>query len=495
MRALFQKYRRDSAKMEIKAEKINRQLKKNFSFAFIEQAVSLVVSCVMNLLLPKYLSINDYSYWQLFVFYANYVPCLALGLNDGIYLRLGGADIHHIDYRSVKSQFCFGYPSHHLSVLGFIYQGILAAALAAAAVFTVHDSARRLVILCTLLFFLVYTCHTFFGYVFQAVNETNLYSKSIIINRLLFLGVQCSLIMLNSVNVYWLMLLYILMLFFALFYLLVHIYPFFKSVPVSFSVGKAEGIISIKTGISLMAANICSILILGAGRQIIDFKWGILAFGKVSFSLTLINIAVTFASQTGMVLFPALRRMKADAVNIYFRKLTDILFYILPLLYILYFPFRFILNSWLPDYAESIGYLSVLLPICFFDCKMNLIGITFFKVIHQQAALLKIEIFSLLLGISLGIFSAYIMDNLLFAAVSMTAAVVFRAVISDMLLGKILGIKIMKQEIADVLLAVLFAAAAYWLDWKAGLALITAMAAGRVLLMRVKCTELMRPQR
>jgi len=471
--------------MEIKAEKINRQLKKNFSFAFIEQAVSLVVSCVMNLLLPKYLSINDYSYWQLFVFYANYVPCLALGLNDGIYLRLGGADIHHIDYRSVKSQFCFG----------VIYQGILASALAAAAVFTVHDSARRLVILCTLLFFLVYTCHTFFGYVFQAVNETNLYSKSIIINRLLFLGVQCSLIMLNSVNVYWLMLLYILMLFFALFYLLVHIYPFFKSVPVSFSVGKAEGIISIKTGISLMAANICSILILGAGRQIIDFKWGILAFGKVSFSLTLINIAVTFASQTGMVLFPALRRMKADAVNIYFRKLTDILFYILPLLYILYFPFRFILNSWLPDYAESIGYLSVLLPICFFDCKMNLIGITFFKVIHQQAALLKIEIFSLLLGISLGIFSAYIMDNLLFAAVSMTAAVVFRAVISDMLLGKILGIKIMKQEIADVLLAVLFAAAAYWLDWKAGLGLITAMAAGRVLLMRVKCTELMRPQR
>jgi O-antigen/teichoic acid export membrane protein len=485
MRALFQKYRRDSAKMEIKAEKINRQLKKNFSFAFIEQAVSLVVSCVMNLLLPKYLSINDYSYWQLFVFYANYVPCLALGLNDGIYLRLGGADIHHIDYRSVKSQFCFG----------FIYQGILAAALAAAAVFTVHDSARRLVILCTLLFFLVYTCHTFFGYVFQAVNETNLYSKSIIINRLLFLGVQCSLIMLNSVNVYWLMLLYILMLFFALFYLLVHIYPFFKSVPVSFSVGKAEGIISIKTGISLMAANICSILILGAGRQIIDFKWGILAFGKVSFSLTLINIAVTFASQTGMVLFPALRRMKADAVNIYFRKLTDILFYILPVLYILYFPFRFILNSWLPDYAESIGYLSVLLPICFFDCKMNLIGITFFKVIHQQAALLKIEIFSLLLGISLGIFSAYIMDNLLFAAVSMTAAVVFRAVISDMLLGKILGIKIMKQEIADVLLAVLFAAAAYWLDWKTGLALIIAMAAGRVLLMCVKCTELMRPQR
>jgi hypothetical protein len=112
--------------MEIKAEKINRQLKKNFSFAFIEQAVSLVVSCVMNLILPKYLSINDYSYWQLFVFYANYVPCLALGLNEGIYLRLGGADIHHIDYRSVKSQFCFG----------FIYQGILAAALAAAAVFT-----------------------------------------------------------------------------------------------------------------------------------------------------------------------------------------------------------------------------------------------------------------------------------------------------------------------------------------------------------------------
>jgi hypothetical protein len=218
--------------MEIKAEKINRQLKKNFSFAFIEQAVSLVVSCVMNLILPKYLSINDYSYWQLFVFYANYVPCLALGLNEGIYLRLGGADIHHIDYRSVKSQFCFG----------FIYQGSLPHSggrsgsgccfyrtrfCTAAGFGTFHPEGRDggygrapgrawwfrrpgISFSARCFSFLSIPATPFSDMFFRLSMRRIFIQSRLFINRLLFLGVQCSLIMLNSVNVYWLMLLYIL---------------------------------------------------------------------------------------------------------------------------------------------------------------------------------------------------------------------------------------------------------------------------------------------
>lgn len=81
----------------------NKQLKLNFIFVVFAQLVTLIVSCMTNLLLPKYISQISYSYWQFFIFYAGYIPCLALGLNDGIYLRLGGKAVNELNTTALKA--------------------------------------------------------------------------------------------------------------------------------------------------------------------------------------------------------------------------------------------------------------------------------------------------------------------------------------------------------------------------------------------------------
>ena len=60
----------------------------NLVVAFFAQLISLILSCITSLILPKVFSTMSFSYWQLFIFYTTYVGFFHFGLNDGIYFPL-----------------------------------------------------------------------------------------------------------------------------------------------------------------------------------------------------------------------------------------------------------------------------------------------------------------------------------------------------------------------------------------------------------------------
>lgn len=434
---------------------MQKKIKQNFIFAFTAQAISLIVSCCTNLILPKVLSVSGYSYWQLFLFYCTYIPCLALGLNDGIYLRYGGMHRQELNKTAVKSQL----------IVGMIYQLFLGAVVNFSFIFFSHSMQRRLLFILVLVYYLVYTGHNFLGFIFQTINETNIYSKSIIIVRIIFLLAQALLMLGNvrDVNVY--IAFYIISISMAFIYLLWMFWPDLVAGSFSFRTGIKESLISIRVGISLMLANICSLLILGVCRQLIDVRWGLIAFGRVSFSLTLMNFALTFITQIGLVLFPALRRLSVDKIQQYYVKLSKGLFYILPIMYIAYLPLGFLLRLWLPKYSTSIAYLATVLPICYFDSKMNLIGNTFFKVLNKQVLLLKINIITIIISSLIGIIAAYVFNSMYLVIIGMVIAIMFRNVLADFILSKELFANVLTLEILDIILAVVFILVANLLSW------------------------------
>ena len=452
-----------------------KELRKNFIFAFLAQGISLIVSCSTNLVLPKVLGVVSYSYWQLFIFYSTYIPCLALGLNDGVYLRYGGILRAKLDRDAVKSQFA----------VGIIFQAILGILVGIIMIMFSDSINRKKVIFLVIIYFLFFTCHNFLGYIFQAVNETNIYSKSIIIIRIAFLLSQIVLIWLRYSKVYLYIFLYIISVALALMYLLFQIRPEFNASKIKFSLGIHELTMSMRVGVSLMIANICSMLILGVGRQIIDMKWGLVAFGKVSFSLTLMNFALTFITQIGLVLFPALRRLSIKKLKEYYSKLTIGLFYILTLMYLVYLPVQYILNLWLPSYKESISYLATVLPICYFESKMNLIGNTFFKVLNKQVLLLKINIITIIIGSVIVLISAYVLNSMYFVIIGMVLAVIFRSVLADILLSSDIGVNVNKLEILDIILAIAFIVVSNHFDWKIASTVVLILYILRFLLIRV----------
>lgn len=79
---------------------MNSRLKnflKDFSYALLSNLVSLIVSVLMILVIPKLIGVREYGYWQLYLFYSSYVGFLHFGWIDGIYLRFGGKEYKDLD--------------------------------------------------------------------------------------------------------------------------------------------------------------------------------------------------------------------------------------------------------------------------------------------------------------------------------------------------------------------------------------------------------------
>lgn len=421
----------------------------NLSFAFTAQFIAMLISLATNLILPKFLGVENYSYWQLFIFYSQYIPFLHLGINDGAYLRYGGIPYANMEKGKIKMQL----------LMGLFYQLVFCIILCFTSLFIVENQNRYIIIILACIYFLFYTIQNYLGYIFQAANETSWYSKSIILNRVIFL-VAMLLFICGKKDECWPYIIgYIVAQTGAVLYTCIKGKAIIFAPLISFETGFREVKESVKAGIQLMLANIASMLILGSGRQIIDIKWGLTTFGKISFSITLTNFILTFIQQVGMVLFPMLRRLKQDKQKQIFEFCRMGMFFILPIVFIGYFPIKAILIRWLPDYYDSLQFLALMLPICFFDTKMQMLYSTYLKVGRKEKLLFKINLVSMLSSFFIGMTGAYILQSLNLVVIGMVFAIALRSAIAEFYLSRqILNIKFHYiQEIALVIIFMLSA--------------------------------------
>lgn len=403
----------------------------NLSVAIVAQGVSVALSIISSLLVPKLLGVEEYGYWQLFLYYISYVGFFHLGLNDGVYLIFGGITRDRIDKRTINSQFWFG----------FAFQAVFAAVIVIVASTGAFGADRGFVLFWTAVFIVLQNLMSYLGYVFQAMNETKLFSYTTIVERLSFLVPLVILLITRETSYRPYVHAYFFSCSVGLVYCIYHAKDFFVAGLLPAADAVRKGLYSIRVGIKLTLANIASTLILGVTRSIVDMVWGISAFGQLSFSISMVYFILNFIMQTSMVLFPALRQGNEKELTsffVYSRDITDLL---LPAFYILYFPLVWVLGLWLPKYLESFQFFAYLIPVCVFDAKMNIISTTIFKVRRKEALLLAIN--SVTVGVSaLGSFiGACLMHSVIIAIIAAVIAIVGRSCFSEYYIARMLGAK------------------------------------------------------
>lgn len=82
---------------------------KNAFYATSANSLSMLASVLLSFVLPKFVSIVDYGYWQFFILYSGYVGFLHLGFCDGLYLRYGGKKNDSINFHELSIMFSY-YP-------------------------------------------------------------------------------------------------------------------------------------------------------------------------------------------------------------------------------------------------------------------------------------------------------------------------------------------------------------------------------------------------
>lgn len=431
-----------------------RKVAQNFGFAALSQGLSLIISALMSLIIPKFLGVEEFAYWQLFIFYVSYAGFFMFGLNDGIYLIEGGRERSQLDVRSLSSQFFTGMGA----------QLVVAVTVATVAFSLVDQEKRLFVFVAAAAYLVVANGTTFIGYIFQATNETKLYSFSLMIDRLAYLVPLAVITIMGVTSFEPYVVAYIASRLCALVYCLYKgRYIFAKGVlgPLR---ALSDSWSSVKVGINLMLANIAGLLILGIARLVVDAHWGLRSFGEFSFALTLENLFLIFIAELAMVLFPALRHASDVDKRKSFFAIGDALSLILPLSYVLYFPIVLTIRWWLPAYVQALSYLALILPMGLFESRMNLLGTTYFKVLRRERRLLLVNMVTVAVSAVGVLIGAYLFQSLPFIMLWITAVIMLQSVYSEAWVALYMGASLSKQVLLEILLTVIFLATTKFLD-------------------------------
>ncbi len=432
---------------------MDRTVIKNFFFAFGAQVVSLLASLLITFFTPAFIGTEQFAYWQLFLTYVTYVNITRLGINDGLYLRLGGKKYEELD---------FGLLSHERQIY-ICYQALIAIIFAVSIFFLSISSDRKFVLFACALCIVIVNANGYLIYILQAVNMTSIYSISVVLQNLTWFiaaGIICFGIALSYKVI---IVMYVLGHLCASMYLMYHAEEIVRHKYVKFRLVLDDIKENIKCGMKLMIATYAGSLIISSVRMIVDASWGIEVFGVFSFSLILSNVFLTFISQVSIVVFPAIRRVSTNEQKKVYMMMRNALSLILPLVMVGHLPIVFIVHKFLPQYIGSLEFLSVFLPICTFDGKMQMLCSSFFKSLRKENTLLKINLLTLVLSVISAFIGCFLVKNIKFVAIGILVVVAFRSIISELILAKEMECSIYKDLTMDILIVVIFIIGAAYL--------------------------------
>lgn len=418
----------------------------NFSYTITSNLVSLLISTLLVLIVPKLVGGEEYGYWQLYLFYSSYVGFMQFGWNDGIYLRYGGSEYNNLDKRVFFSQFW----------MLAISQIIIASFIIVSSVIFVNELERRFIFEMIALCVVIIGIRAMLLFILQATNRIKDYAKITIMDRVIY----CCLIiifLLFGVREYKLMIAADLIgkLISLLYVMNICKDIVFYKISV-FYVDFREIIENISAGIKLMFANIASMLIIGVVRFGIEHSWDVKTFGEISLTISVSNLMMLFINALGIIMFPILKRTDDKKLSSIYVTMRDFLMIILLGLLIVYYPLKVVLSIWLPTYASSLMYMSLVFPMCVFEGKIALLINTYLKTLRKEKLMLKINLISLLLSIIITVLTTIVFKNLNLAIVAIVILLAFRCALAEMFLSKILKISLYRDIVLELTMTLIF---------------------------------------
>lgn len=429
-------------------------LVKNISYSFGANLISLSTSVLMVVFVPKFLPVEDYGMWQLFLFYFSYLGFLHFGWEDGIYLRYAGKNFDELVPRIFAGQF-YGI---------IILQIVLTIILILFSPLFIEESVKRYVFACAISLATFVNFNNCCNFIMQITNRIKEYAKFVLIDRVV-LVTFILLALLTGHNFF--ESLYLAKLFAVICVSFMGIKLCKRLLVIkfeSFNDILLEAYRNISVGIKLMFANIAGMLLIGIVRYGISIGWDIATFGKISLTLNISNFILVFITSLSVVFFPLLKRMKEDRLSELYKEIRNCLSILLLSMLVLYYPLKEIASWWLPQYADSLIYMAILFPICLFESKMSLLINTYLKSMRKESLLLKINMVSIVLAAVATIITVYFLHDLRWTVFSIVFLYAFRCEFAELYMERLLSINIKRDILQELLIVLVFIVSAIAID-------------------------------
>ena len=403
---------------------MNQAIVKKFSVSTFANLIVLLVSFFSTLVFPKVLNIEDYSYWQIYVFYTGFVTIAGFGWVEGIYLKNGGKRYDSLD-RGIYSFQTYGL---------LLFVTILFALIGSVSYFLIQDRKLASVILLVCVEGIIFNLRVYPLQLMQATDRIKEFSIAIVIGRGAFCILSLLMILIGRSD------LYLFIVCDLVGCICCSLYSFWTcrekllGAPCRLLQGVSESKDNIRIGFSLMAANMVGVAITGVIKYAIQTHWSVIEFGKVSLTITCTNLFLKFTAAVGTVLFPMLCNFTSEKLKEIYDSLNLLLEVSIGVLLVFYYPANLLLSLYLPQYSESLVYMGYLLPICLFETKVSLLLNTCYKAMRKERMLMVINL--IILGVScvLAGLSAFVFSNIDLAIDSILIVLGLRSFILENLL-------------------------------------------------------------
>lgn len=437
---------------------------KSFTYTFVSNVVSFIISAIVTFFVPKQLGIESYGYFQLYLFYISYTGFLHFGWADGIFLRYGGEYYDKLDKSKFSGQF-------------WLYSGVEVAFgfLICLAGFTLASPQDKAIVLALtgISVFLVLP-RTLLQYILQCTNRIKEYATLTVLEKVIYITAVVLSLLAGTHSFIPMILADLLGKGCALLYSIYQCRDILSTKPAGLQVSLKEAWANISVGIKLMFANIASMLIIGFVRLSIENQWDVATFGKVSLTMSVSNLLMVFINAVAMVMFPMLRRTNSDKLSGIYNTMRTCL--MIPLLGMLvcYYPAKVILSAWLPQYADSLIYMALLFPMCVFESKMSMLINTYLKTLRKEKWLLMVNVTTVSLSVVITLITTYWLHNLDLAVASIVFLLAFRCVFAELLLSTVLDVNVKTDIVLELALTIIFIGASWFVGGIAGLAIYAA---------------------
>lgn len=428
--------------MKNSAKTIFHKLYYSISANFFNLLISLIVSFIV----PKLLGIEEYGYWQLYLFYVGYTGFFHFGLADGIYLRYGGKYYDELNKSLMHSQIC----------LLFTIEIVIFIGIAAFALTSIENAKRSTIFFTVGLNCILILPRTVLQFILQSTGRVQEYARNSMVERILFVVSTLTFLFLGYQRFEYMIFSDIFAKIVALIGLCIICRDIIFNKGVRLTSGLHEFWINVSTGSKLLFANIAGMLIIGIVRFGIERNWDVATFGKVSFSLSISNLILVFISAISVVIFPIIKRSDSGKLPIVFDTLGSLLSGCMLIFLVAYYPIQKLLLLWLPHYSEAIQYFSILFPISIFEARNSLLINTYLKALREEKAMLAINVFSVLLSSVTTIIVTVVFNNLTLAVISIVALQMVKCFIPDFYLQKKMKMRFSPEVLWDILGTVVF---------------------------------------
>ncbi|OJG25248.1 hypothetical protein RU98_GL001073 [Enterococcus caccae] len=392
------------------------------------------------------IGVESYGYFQLYMLYITFLGIFHLGWVDGMYLKLGGKSYDSLDSKLFSGQFkIFMLTEFIISLFSCVLFVVIC-----------ESTDKMLVLLAASVCMLLYNSNIFIQFILLATNQIKQYASIIILDRLLYLVFVLLFLLFKGNSYKGLLIADLLSRMISLLYAILKNKRLLVSDSYKLSTNFTEIKENILIGYKVTFGGIAGIFITGIIRFMMEGKWGIVFFGKISLALTLSNLMMVFVNAVSMVVFPILKKVQTEDLSFYYRKMRDILMISVFTLMIFYYPVKYVLSIWLPIYSESLHYMSLMFPIIIFNSKTAMLINTYLKVTRKESIILISNLFSLLISIIIGYVSIFIISSPNLAVLSIVASLAIRSILAEKQLCDHLNINITKDTILEISVTVFF---------------------------------------